>query len=328
MKLFVMFAAVLLVASCALPGGNPSSAGTATPATSASSDPPPPPVPLDQVLAAVAAAQQPQPLPATITPQDLTAIAHDDMSLWGMPKCNPWVPWTSLTPERLANCTIGDVSSPKTLAVVGDSNAFMWSEALKLVGERNHWKIVVFGKDNCGPAELHYYLNPEGRDFIECDAWQVWRTQTINDMKPDAVLFVGWVGGNFGPGKPVTMEVWRDGLIASAQKLPAGTKTAFLSNAPHITKIPGQCLSQNTQDVTVCAEPASVVVPADANTAYQQAAETVGGTYVDDTPWFCGELCPIVINGTPAYSSRYHTNHLYTTQLSGVLGEALQPAMS
>jgi hypothetical protein len=283
-----------------------------------------PPVSLPDVLAAVAAAEKPQPMPGSITPQQLIAVQKADMDLWGLAGCNPDYEETKINPQQ---CLVGDQKGAKTLVVIGDSNAFMWSQSLDLAGKRNGWKIYVLGKDNCGPAEMLYYVYPLKRDFTECNDWQTWRQEQIAKMMPAAVLLIGWYGANGGPDRYTSPDDWRDGLVKTAQKFPPGVKPVFMANSPHITVSPGDCLAKDPSDITKCSSPASEVVPTDANDAIKQAADEVGGTDIDDTPWFCAETCPVVINGIIPYSGIYHINHAYGRYLSGVLADALRPEM-
>jgi hypothetical protein len=204
----------------------------------------------------------------------------------------------------------------------------MWSQGLDLVGKRNNWKIYVLGKNNCGPAALTYYQYQLKRDLVECDAWQNWRMDQIRQLKPAAVVLIGWYGNNTGPGRPFSPQVWRDGLIKTVEQLPPGTKPVLINNQPHITINPGECLARNSDAVNKCAEKASDVVPTEANAAIQQAAEMTSGAYVDVTPWFCAETCPLVIADVVPYSGKYHINNDYGRYLSGVLADVLRPAMA
>jgi hypothetical protein len=315
--------AVMLLTSCSGVSDKPGDVSAVDPTPTASAKDTPP-VPLPEVIAAVAAAETLKQLPGNITPQELIQVQQADIKLWGLPGCNPASSDTSID---LSKCVVGDKNGTKTLVVLGDSNAFMWSQSLDFAGQRNGWKIVVVSKDNCGPATMLYYSYPLKRDFTECEDWQKWRQEQIAQIKPAAVLLVGWYGGNAGPDRPTDPIIWRDDLVKTVQQFPLGTKTAFLANSPHITLNPGDCLAKHSDDISQCAEQASDVVPAKGNEGIREAADQVGGTYIDDTPWFCAQSCPIVINNLVAYSGKYHINNDYGRYLSGVLADALRPAL-
>ena len=321
--IFVMM--MVALTSCALPNSS-SSETSAADASGAESAPPPAPVPLDAVLAAVKTAQTATQLPTSVTPAILSKVQRSDISLWGMADCNPEYGTTSL--DDLEPCTVGDPDGAKTLVVIGDSQALQWSGSLDWVGKRNGWKVVVLGKDNCGPATLTYYQYQLKRDFTECDEWQKWRMAQIAELKPAAVLMIGWYGGNTGPDRPFGPDIWRDALIATVKQLPPGVKAALLTNQPHITLNPGDCLARNTNDIQKCNEPASAVIDAEGTAAFRAAADATQSTLIDVTPWFCGDQsCPVVVDPNVVYSGKYHITHDYGHFLSGVVSDALQPAM-
>jgi hypothetical protein len=285
-----------------------------------------PPATEAQVLAAVKEAQTDTTLPASISPDQLTKIANGDISLWGIDGCNPRYETSSL--DDITPCTVGTPTGAHTMVVIGDSNALMWAKGLDLIGKRQGWRIVVLGKDNCGPAALTYYQYQLGRDLTECDTWQKWRMDQINTIKPAAVLLIGWYGANTGPNRPLTPEIWRDALIKTIEEISPGIKTALLANTPHVTVNPGDCLAKHLTDISKCAEEASAVVPTDANNAIEQAAAATKSDYVDVTPWFCDTTCPAAIAGYAPYAGKYHITHDYAMYLSGVLADALRPVMT
>jgi hypothetical protein len=280
-----------------------------------------------QVLAAVKEAETATTLPSWITPDQLVKTAEDDWSLWVLPGCDPKYETTSL--QDISPCTVGALNGAHTMVVIGDSNAFMWYGGLDFLGKRHNWRIVVLGKDNCGPAAMTYYQWQLKRDLTECDIWQTWRMDQIARIKPEVVLLSGWYdGGQAGPDRPLTPENWRDGLIKTINEMPPGTKTVLLGNIPHISKSPGECLAEHTAEISKCAEKVSDIVQVDSNRAIEQSAAATHSLYVDLTPWFCNQMCPLVIAGIIAYSGIYHITHDYARYLSGVLAEAMRPVMT
>ena len=318
---FVTFIALLtMIAGCGHSGTvakPPSLTFDSVPATEA------------QVSAAVKDAETAKGLPSWITPEQLVKSAEDDSGLWALPDCNPDYEVSSL--PDIKPCTLGAVSGAHTMVVLGDSNASMWAPGLDFVGRRTGWRIILLAKDNCGPATMTYYQWQLKRDLTECNAWQQWRMDQVRSLKPDVVLLAGWYDGDkgiAGPDRTLTPDMWRDALVDTIHQVPPGIRTVLLGNIPHITKPAGECLAQNSGDISRCAEKADDVVPAYANNALKDAAAAAGALYVDVTRWFCAQTCPVVIAGVVAYSGIYHTTHDYARYLSGVLQVALKPAMA
>jgi hypothetical protein len=96
------------------------------------------------------------------------------------------------------------------MVVIGDSNAFMWYQGLDFIGKRQNWRIVVLGKDNCGPATMTYYQWQLKRDLTECNTWQKWRMDQVRTLNPEVVLLSGWYDGDrgiAGPDRPFTPDM-------------------------------------------------------------------------------------------------------------------------
>lgn len=281
-----------------------------------------------QVTAAVKEAEIAKDIPPWITPEQLVKSAEDDSSLWAVPGCNPDYEVSALA--DIKPCTLGAVTGTRTMVVLGDSNASMWARGLDFVGRRTGWRIIVLAKDNCGPATMTYYQWQLKRDLTECNDWQRWRMDQVRSLKPDVVLLAGWYDGDkgiAGPDRTFTPEMWRDALVDTIHQVPPGVRTVLFGDIPHITKPAGECLAQNSGNISHCAEKAGDVVPAYANDALKAAAAATGALYIDVTRWFCAQTCPVVIEGIVAYSGIYHTTHDYARYLSGVLAAALQTAM-
>jgi hypothetical protein len=279
-----------------------------------------------EVLAAVTAAETATVLPPSINPMRLVKSAEDVRGNWGLPGCVARYEVVKL--DNITPCTVGAPTGAHTMVVIGDSNALMWADSLGLIGERLNWRVIILAKDDCGPAELTYYQWHFKRDFTECDAWRKWRTDQITSIRPSVVVLAGWYGGNTGPDRPLTPEVWRDGLIKTINQFSKGTKVALLGNQPHITISPGECLAAHTSEISKCAADASSVVPSDANGAIEQAANATSALYVDIIPWFCAKTCPQVIAEQIVYSGARHITRAYGRYLSVALAGALQPVMN
>lgn len=282
-------------------------------------------VPASEVLAAVQAAATVRDLPPTITNDALLATSGDYTEQWGVEGCKPDLEVTRL--DDLEPCTLGDPDGERTMVVIGDSAASMWHEGFDLIGKRNGWRVLVLAKSNCGPAALTYYQYQLEREYTECDVWQDWRMQTIAAENADIVVLTGaYDGGNQGPGRHTTPQIWRDALVQTIEQLPAGTAAVLLGNIPRPAASPSDCLAENPSDITRCATPAAEALPD--QTPWAEAAAQTGQTYVDIDPWFCTEVCPAVIADQLVYAGRYHISGQYAQYLSGAIEEAMAPALT
>lgn len=289
----------------------------------ASDAPAPEAVPESEVIAAVRKAATLDELPPSIDNAALLAASGDDQSAWAVPGCTPGWETTSLT--DLGPCTMGDVDADRTLMVIGDSGAAMWHGAFDAIGKRKGWQVISLTKNSCGPADLLYYQWQLKRDFPECNEWQDWQADLIQELKPDVVVMAGWFGGNLGPDRPLDAEIWRDGLVKTAKRLPPSTRIVMLANQPHPTDVPAECVASHPDSLTKCALPADEAVPD--QSGWKNAAKDVDGTFIDVTPWFCTDACPAVIADQIVYAGSGHITVGYGRYVSGALQAALAPAL-
>jgi hypothetical protein len=299
-------------------------ADQSAPAPKPESAPVPAAVPQTEVLSAVQAATELRDLPAGITNEELLAASGDYSDQWSLAGCEPSLTQTRL--DDIGPCTLGDTDGARTMALIGDSAASMWHGALDLIGKRNGWRVIVLAKSNCGPASLTYYQWQLERAYTECDDWQDWRMEIIGQEKAEIVVMAGFFdGGNQGPGRETTPQIWRDALVKTIGELPEGAKAFLLGNIPRPSESPSECVANNPSDLTRCAVPAAEALPS--QEGWSDAAEQTGQTYVDIDPWFCTEVCPPVIADQLVYSGKYHITAQYARYLSGAIEEIMAPAL-
>ena len=295
------------------------------PVAQTGSAPVPAAIPQTEVLRAVQAATTLRDLPADIDNDELLAASGDYTAQWSIEGCEPALEVSRL--DDIGPCTFGDTTSDRTMVLIGDSAASMWHRALDLIGKRTGWRLITLAKSNCGPASLTYYQWQLGRAYTECDDWQDWRMRIIDQEKAEIVVMTGWYdGGNQGPGRDTTPEIWRDALVKTVNELPEGTKAFILGSIPRPSEGPSECAAENPTDLTRCAEPAAEAVPTQAG--WSGAAELTGQTYVHVDPWFCTEVCPAVIADQLVYAGRYHVTAQYAGYLSGSIEEIMAPALN
>lgn len=299
-------------------------ADQSAPAPKPESAPVPAAVPQTEVLSAVQAATELRDLPAGITNEELLAASGDYSDQWSLEGCEPSLTQTRL--DDIGPCTLGDTAGERTMALIGDSAASMWHGALDLIGKRNGWRVIVLAKSNCGPASLTYYQWQLERAYTECDDWQDWRMEIIGQEQAEIVVMAGFFdGGNQGPGRETTPQIWRDALVKTIGNLPEGAKAFLLGNIPRPPESPAECVANHPTDLTRCAVPAAEALPT--QEGWSDAAEQTGQTYVDIDPWFCTEVCPPVIADQLVYSGKYHITAQYARYLSGAIEEIMAPAL-
>lgn len=270
---------------------------------------------LDQLLAAA-------PKITSLPPDLLPSLAqvHND---WGGPptSCSP-----SFGATGEPACIFGDPHGSRTMVITGDSHAWMWFQALNLIGILSHWRVVILGKGTCPFAALPFvnplgFGSPGGR-FTQCDAFRRFVHDRIVTLRPDLVIVSE--NADLGPGnRRYTTQQWKDAVERAITGLPVRpNQVVIIGNVPQFPGAGPQCLALHPNDVQFCSGHNSAYVVAH-NQAEQQAADSIGATYVDTVPWFCTHICTDVVGRLLPYWYSYHITRAYSIAVSSELSTAL-----
>ncbi len=272
----------------------------------------------ETVAQLVAAAPAIKTLPTNLEPS-LERAAHN----WGTPAFGCWPTYAE---DALPACVFGDPSGTKTMALYGDSHAGMWFQAINQIARRVHWKLVFVGKGSC-PAGLLTVRNPPGwgtpgGPFVECNNFHQWAINRINQLRPD-LLVVSQEHQSNVKGVPFSANQWRKGLADTFGKLTIPrSNIVVIGNVPHLPVSGPVCLSQHQTDVQQCSAAPDPETKR-YNAADQEAATSVGGRYIDVTPWFCSTTCTAVVGKYEVYINKGHVTRVYSYFLEKNLEQAL-----
>ena len=249
----------------------------------------------------------------------------------GTPNC---IGATGPMVEPISECTGGDKSSNQVLALIGDSRTGMWGGTFHNVGYLEHFKVVSFYKSGC-PAPIANYVptgQPQGSTWTECNQYHNDLIKELNSIKPKVIVISSQTELDVTTPSPnhlaSPMETKAD-LEMLIKALPKESKVVVLAGFPtpgsRGASNPTSCLGRNPSAPSDCNFGESATVSA-SNQAFQDAAAATGSGFIDQRPWFCLESCPAIINSTVVYTTdAYHSNGVYLTNLTGVLGAALAP---
>jgi len=265
----------------------------------------------------VAAAPSIKILPSNLEPS--LGNAPDD---WGRPAGPCWIPYSA---DTLPDCSFGDPNGSKTMVLFGDSHAAMWFSILDSIASKAHWKLVWVGKSAC-PVGLLSVMNPAQSTpspYVACDNFHRFSVGLINRIHPN-LLIVSQEPELSASGKVFTRKQWQRGLLDTFDRLTIPkSRILVLGNIPTLRADPPTCLSQHTTDIQACSAPLRAYL-VNYNRAEQTAATSVGGRYVDMTPWFCSRTCTAVVGKYEVYINADHVTKVYTFALGEVLAKALQ----
>jgi hypothetical protein len=149
----------------------------------------------------------------------------------------------------------------------------------------------------------------------------------INELKPDVVIISNSYTSKHevGSDSELSASDWHDAMRAFAQRFSGSTsKIVFMSPPPMDKKIsdcygvrsrtPADCISKVTRQWRSMAQ------------AEQQLATSIGGTWIDSQPWFCGtgDLCPSFVGNTLTKTDEVHMTPTYGQRITPVIAESLE----
>ncbi len=213
-------------------------------------------------------------------------------------------------------CEYGDLSSPITVALYGDSHVDQWFDAAEAAALRNHWKLLVLSKSKCTILDIKV-LYDGTRPYPQCTRWRASAQERVLAPDVQVVLITQWRQHyhvlDKGAQRPVYDREWRAALVETVSTLQAaGKRVMLLGDTPFTHFAPDECIADHARSLTRCnlARPTHVV-EREIQLEREVAAE-VGVEYYDTNPWFCADdVCPIVVGNMAVYLDSHHINRTY-----------------
>jgi hypothetical protein len=223
-------------------------------------------------------------------------------------------------------CATGDTASTTTVALVGDSNAAMWSPGWERVATQRHWRLETLAKGGCPLLDSPIFSYMLHRDYTECKQWRAEITARLRTEHPKLIVLSMFRLQDDRYGHPSGFTsydpAYIDSLTRSVQQLRnTGAQVLVLGPIPDPQSNVPTCLSVHLDDATVCSSKRSVAVNEPGIAAESAAVKAGGGQYADLTELFCtAERCPGIVGSTPVYIDRNHVTLEYAGLLAPVLG--------
>jgi hypothetical protein len=277
-----------------------------------------------QVQAAVATSADLKAVPSNLDPP--LADASADKSAMYLNGC-----LRNLFEVGQPECATGDTASTTTVALVGDSDATMWSPAFQQVATQRRWRLESMGKSGCPLLNLaitdRIILR---REYTECKQW---RGQIIARLRAEhprlVVLSISRLYGDTVSSFKSYDPAWIDSLTRLVQQLRStGAEVLVLGPIPDPRSNVRNCLSGHLDDVTACSPRRSTAVNEPGIAAETAATKAGGGQYADITALFCtADRCPVIVGNTLVYLDKFHTTFEYSRLLAPVIGALADRAL-
>ena len=109
-------------------------------------------------------------------------LAIDSQSF--LPQCN-----AHYLPDNTYYCFGGDLTSSTTVALVGDSHAGMWFNALSDVGTKEGFRVLLLSESDCPFIPVEVRIGPDAVvDTSQCVARTSEGMRYLRTIKPEAVI--------------------------------------------------------------------------------------------------------------------------------------------
>ncbi|ASW88745.1 acyltransferase family protein [Mycobacterium marseillense] len=224
-------------------------------------------------------------------------------------------------------CATGDTSSPTRVALIGDSNAAMWSPAFREVAEQRHWRLEVLSKAACPMLDVPINIFFQ-RKFTECDQWRDQIVARLESEHPRLVV-LGMSRHDIGTGFAPYAQAWIDSLTRVVRHLrTTGADVLVLGPIPDLHVMAPDCLSVHLDDATACSSRRQTAINERGVAAEAAATNASGGQYADVTELFCArDRCPAIVGNTLVYHNEFHVTPQYAGLLAPAIGALADRAM-
>ncbi len=227
----------------------------------------------------------------------------------------------------LINCTYGDKTATRTIALAGGSHAEHWLTALDILGRAHHFKVVTYLKMGC-PLSTEGVPPVVGNDapYPQCREWVPKTMAKLVADHPDYVFTTSTRPWNIKPGDVMPgayIGIWQ---TFSDNNIPilAIRDTPWLVTGGKLFD-PPDCLA-NGGDAISCGVKRSDVL-ADRNPTLDFVEQFPGLKPLDMSDAVCRpDICAAVEGNVLVYHDSHHLSATYMRTMSSELGRQIAAA--
>jgi SGNH domain-containing protein len=238
----------------------------------------------------------------------------------------------SATDTTSEPCAYGDIRSPTTIVLFGDSHAAQWFPTVEAIAIEHGWRLELMTKAACPTADHAVWNNSLKRSYRECEEWRAASLDRIARERPALVIASNtryinlMLDGERVPS--LAHEALWDAALSRTLETLRGSAGAvvLLGDTPNPKVEPPECLAQHPGDALACATPWADSVSPIRMAAERALSDALGVVFVDPTPWICPtDPCPAVIDRYVVYRDGGHLASPFAEALAPFLDAVLPP---
>ncbi len=222
----------------------------------------------------------------------------------------------AVTPNPDKICTLGDTKSSNTIALIGDSHAQQWIQALDPIAQRNGYKLITYMKPTCSLADIQLYDDTNKKDYVECTAWRKEVLLQLEKLKPNIIISSEILHPNS------TVEKYSELMIKL--KSISGKVIKIIDNPKATQKIP-ECLAKNNGNIQKCSyDPSKAFLYKEVVDKEFEESKKLQIPVIETLKWFCtDQTCPPIIDNTIVFYDNGHVSSTYSKYLSDVMEDQI-----
>ncbi len=211
--------------------------------------------------------------------------------------------------------------------LIGDSHARQWVPALDELAKRYGYTAYFLIREGCPSADVTPWM-VNGGPSEDCEAFQEWAREQVEEMQPDVVLLGSEANrrgfatddGDLVDDVPTMAELYKEGMEREIDYLSPNTQRVIvIGDPPAVMEHPGRCLSERDATLEKCLSTEDEVSLTFID-ALRQAAAAKSVQFVETASWFCYDgLCPSVVGQYIAHRDRTHISQSYAGYLTDEL---------
>ena len=227
----------------------------------------------------------------------------------------------------IINCTYGDLSAKRTIALAGGSHAEHWITALDILGKEHGFKVVTYLKMGCPlTTERMPLVMGDNRPYPKCREWNDRVMAKLIKDRPDFVFTTSTRPWNIKPG-----DVMPSTYIGIWQKLSDnGIPILAMRDTPWLVHdgqpfIPADCLAKNG-DAVSCGIKRSEVL-SERNQTLDFTKQFPKLKVLDMSDAVCrADYCRAIEGNILLYHDAHHISATYMRTLTPELGRQIGAA--